>query len=291
MKEFLTFLFCLICAISSAQKNNLKVTLKNGVIVIGELKEFDPADHITLFIAGKESVISMSNVSSVENFKNDDVERTKTTDNSQSAFTSGQVGYYEITDKNSYPEKISYSVAGYDIKLVVIRGGSFNMGYDGSGSLRMDSEPVHQVNLSTCYVSEQPIPYSIASKILGIKDKSSKHPFYFGDWDDAQKLVTKIAESVNKPCRLITEAEWEYAALMPNAPDLFGTFKAREWCYDYLKEYPNGIQTNPQGPETGKRHVCRSFLFGKNKWDRKPADRKHPETAYVRIAISADDIN
>lgn len=53
----------------------------------------------------------------------------------------------------------------------------------------------------------------------------------------------------------------------------------------------SSAQTNPQGPETGKRHVCRSFLLGKNKWDRKPADRKHPGTAYVRIAISADDIN
>ena len=291
MKKYLLIVFCLVCAFSSAQTSNLKVTLKNGPIVIGELKEIDPADHITLFIAGRETVIPMSNVFSVENYKIEDTESSKIVNSNQSTFPNGQVGYYEITDKDSYPESISLSVSGYDINMVIIRGGSFNMGYDGSGSLRMDSEPVHQVNLSTYYISEQPIPYSIASKILGIKDKSSKHPFYFGDWDDAQKLVTKIAESVNKPCRLITEAEWEYAALMPNAPDLFGTFKAREWCYDYLKEYPNGIQSNPQGPETGKRHVCRSFLLGKNKWDRKPADRKHPETAYVRIAISADDIN
>ncbi len=39
MKEFLTFLFCLICAISSAQTSNLKVTLKNGPIVIGNTQK------------------------------------------------------------------------------------------------------------------------------------------------------------------------------------------------------------------------------------------------------------
>lgn len=86
MKKYLLIVFCLVCAFSSAQTSNLKVTLKNGPIVICELKEIDPADHITLFIAGRETVIPMSNVFSVENYKIEDTESSKIVNSNQSHF-------------------------------------------------------------------------------------------------------------------------------------------------------------------------------------------------------------
>jgi len=39
MKKYLLIVFCLVCAFSSAQTSNLKVTLKNGPIVIGNTQK------------------------------------------------------------------------------------------------------------------------------------------------------------------------------------------------------------------------------------------------------------
>lgn len=293
MRHFFVFLFVMLCASSYSQSDNLKVTLKNGVVIIGEMKEIAPSDHVTILIAGKETVISMSDVALVENVRQATTVTADSQENKQDAFASGQVGYYEVKDKGNYPKEFLLTIADQEVKMVLIRGGSFNMGYDGKGSLSMKSEPVHQVNLSSYYISEEPIPYSIASKMLGVKDKSSKYPFFYCNWKKAKELLSKIAENTKKPCRFITEAEWEYAALMPKAKDFFGTFKYREWCSDYFGEYFEGIQTNPQGPADGSHHVVRSYLLGKNKWDRRRifSEWEYLSDALVRITISAEDIN
>ena len=49
--------------------DNIKVTLKNGVTITGDLKELVTTDHITLIIGGVESIISMDEVSSIEQMK------------------------------------------------------------------------------------------------------------------------------------------------------------------------------------------------------------------------------
>ena len=49
-----------------AQGKQVKVTMRNGTVIVGNLKEFDPLNHITLFIAGVESRIPMSEVAYVD---------------------------------------------------------------------------------------------------------------------------------------------------------------------------------------------------------------------------------
>jgi len=48
------------------QSKRVKVAMRSGTELVGELKEFDALDHITLIIAGSESVIPMSEVAYVD---------------------------------------------------------------------------------------------------------------------------------------------------------------------------------------------------------------------------------
>lgn len=291
MKKLLLFCCLIISTLAFAQSSKLKVTLKSGVVIVGEMVEFDPADHVTLKIAGKETKILMVDVKSVETDGTATKEVDNTSKNNNNILSSGQSGYYEITDNNDYPENITFTVAGQEITMVLVRGGSFNMGYDGSGSLGMKSEPVHQVNISSYYISKTCISEKTASILLGKEKKSYKDRNYSDSWKTASELVNKISDKTQKPYRLLTEAEWEYASIQPVAENIWGNEKQFEWCFDFFDKYRHSIQTNPKGPVTGNKHVIRSYRMGKNKWDRKPGRKNEIiKEAVIRIAISAEDI-
>ena len=55
MKKILLFCFFIVSTLTYAQSSQVRVTLKNDVVVIGELVEFDPLDHVTFKVAGKET--------------------------------------------------------------------------------------------------------------------------------------------------------------------------------------------------------------------------------------------
>lgn len=63
------------------QEKQVKVTMRNGTIIIGNLKEFDPLDHITLIYAGIESKIPMSEVAYVDQKEStrDNIAKTENT--------------------------------------------------------------------------------------------------------------------------------------------------------------------------------------------------------------------
>lgn len=278
-----------VCSQIQAQTQQVKVTLKNGVVVKGDLKELDPTSHITVKIAGVESRILMDSIDTIEELSqvssnnNDDV-ATETIDTKQ-------FGEYIIMDHSQYPESFDISIDGKNVKMVLVRGGTYNMGYNGRGSLGMKSEPVHQVTLSSYYISEDLITDEVVGKLQGKEKKNYKDKYHIDTWNNANQIVSMIATKTNKPFRMLTEAEWEYASLMPNADIILGKGKHLEWCSDYFGEYTPATQINPQGPDTGTEHVTRSYRIGKNKWDRKFYPKGFIEVeAYIRIAISAEAI-
>lgn len=279
MIRILTVLLFLICVAGQmqAQSSLVKVTLKNGTVVKGELKEFNPTEFVLVRIAGVDSKISMTDVKSVESINLSTPKNEK--------FDTKQIGMYEIADQAPYPETYDLNLNGQTIKMRLVRGGTFNMGYDGRGSLSMKSEPVHPVTLSSYYISEDCIEENIAYYLLGKEKKSNKKQVSFNRWKEANQIVENLANQTHQPYRLLTEAEWEYAALMPFADDVWGPEKYVEWCSDYAAEYTPQPQVNPKGPIKGDKHVIRSYRCGENKWDRRLVKYNY---AYFRIAISAD---
>ncbi len=285
MKYLFSLLFFLLSLNMFAQTKSVSVTLKSGVSIKGEMREFDPLSHITLILAGTESKIMMSDIESIEELNDNKTSNQNIQESKQNTLSSQNYGDYLTIDKKEYPDSFKVTIEGQEITMLLVRGGIFNMGYDGSGSLKLHSEPVHKVTLSSYYVSKQLINNHVANKFLG--NESNKTSIYdTKNWDKAKKIVDGIAKSQSLPYRLLTEAEWEYASLMPFSHIIFADGKF-EWCSDYLAGFTANAQENPKGPLTGKKHVIRKFSAGKMNWNR---DVDYRVSCTVRIAISAESI-
>lgn len=288
MRIFLFLLSCLISLSCYSQDKNVRVILKNGTAITGSIKELVVNDHVTLSVAGVDTVVPMAEVKDIN-------DTTSSNDQSEGSnqLGSGKYGAYIITDKETRPDYFTLTLNGENIDMILVRGGSFNMGYDDRWSISMMTEPIHRVTLSSYYISKECIPLSLAEKLLTGDKKVGKHSV--GDlyatnvWDKADKLVSEIASEAKKPYRLPTEAEWEYVALTPLAEQLFTAGPSNgEWCSDYLGEYTATPQLNPVGPAYGKEHVSRSYYGRRNMWDREKG--KNDKTCLVRIVIDADKI-
>lgn len=66
MKKLLLVLFILLPLIASAQSGLSAVTLKNGTVLKGIIKQIDSTDAITIDIAGIETKIKMNDVQQIE---------------------------------------------------------------------------------------------------------------------------------------------------------------------------------------------------------------------------------
>ena len=130
--------------------DEVKVTMKNGTVFTAELKEFVPTDHITVVVGGIESVVPISEVVSIDKANVVQPPTPMSISNSHSVY-----GMYEITDTKQYPDSFILNVGSQQLTMVLIRGGWFNMGYDGHNSLFWDTEPIHKVTLSSYYISKQ----------------------------------------------------------------------------------------------------------------------------------------
>jgi formylglycine-generating enzyme required for sulfatase activity len=155
-------------------------------------------------------------------------------------------------------------------EMVVLPAGSFTMGSPDSEVRHFqDESPQHVVTIGkpfavgkfhvtfdqfTVFVVET--GYDVGPNcgtFQGGKDKErsgrswrnpgfaqeGSHPAVCLSWDDAQAYVKWLAEKTRKPYRLLTEAEWEYAARARTSPGAYPRF----WFGDDEKDlcrYGNG---------------------------------------------------
>ena len=306
---------------STEQGQLVTVKLKTGTTITGTMKSFDPMSKIVMVVAGKETTILMSKVANVEVKQEASAVAVQQPAAAQQPVALAQPAPVQassvqpaqssttvslgdkklmVTENPKQPERISINIGQTPIEMVLVKGGRMNMGYDGSGSRKMRSEPVHEVAVTSFYMSAQPLPASLVTQIVGTKNVEGKghEPAQVLEYDDVEKVITAVANQTGRPLRLPTEAEWEYAASSDVQNVIFsiaaGRNVAYEWCSDFLDDYPenNVVLTDPVGPTRGDQHVVRSFNSDRGKYDRSnKIDNDDAYLGLVRLVIKAKDIN
>lgn len=288
-KIFITIATLLVVVCSFAQKQTARVVLKNGTTITGTIIELKPTSHITLNVAGFETRLEMKDVDTISTEAQQEINNEKPQAERELVSVD--------PNEPDYPATIKLPVGPCEIELVLVRGGSFAMGYDGSGSVSMNSEPVHDVLLSSFYVTKQRIGKDIASYYLsgGGAFLNSNEVYEVFNWDDCDDVSKKVARLTGIPFDLITEAQWEYIAtgeVLFSLDFEVGEFDA---CRDFYGDYRESRdkQVDPI-QKIGNRHVYRSFESSEEIYRRYEGDSfsigRVPFRKGIRLTVPAREV-
>ncbi|NUN64473.1 SUMF1/EgtB/PvdO family nonheme iron enzyme [Pseudanabaena biceps] len=100
---------------------------------------------------------------------------------------------------------------GVKLELVKVAGGSFNMGSDRNDN----AKPIHRVNLREFLIGKYAVIQAQYQAVMGNNPsnfKASQNPVEQVSWYDAMEFCQKLSQKTGQQVRLLTEAEWEYAA-------------------------------------------------------------------------------
>jgi formylglycine-generating enzyme required for sulfatase activity len=194
----------------------------------------------------------------------------------------------------------TFTVNGVSFNMIRVEAGTFTMGADDEmeGGLWVQHNPAHQVTITkSYYVSETEVTQELWLAVMGDVITYANHdpqkPINMIDVSWCEQFCRQLEDSTAMPFRLLTEAEWEFAARGGNlsrgytyagsdnidevawyqgntgdevlhrvatkAPNELGIYdmtgNADEWVKDYYSHYPNYPVVDPCCTEPHRRIV------------------------------------
>ena len=198
----------------------------------------------------------------------------------------------------------TFTVKGVNFDMIAVEGGTFTMGAtaEQASDAFSDELPTHKVTLSPFLIGKYEVSQTLWLAVMGENPSVNTGinlPVDNVTWNECQTFITKLNELTGKDFRLLTEAEWEYAARGGNkskgykysgsnnlgdvawyidnsnntshamgtkAPNELGIYdmtgNVMEWVSDWKGSYSSGAQTNPTGPDSGTYRVNRGGSYG-----------------------------
>ena len=202
-------------------------------------------------------------------------------------------------------QMIRFQVGEVAFDMQRVEGGVFVMG----GTKEQHREiiatdlPTHTVALDSYYIATTEVTQALWQAVMPewfISDEwnTPTQPITDVTWYDCQEFIRRLDSIIGMPFRLLTEAEWEFAARggnkskgyrfaggnrikdvswglanagftkhsvgtrMPNELGLYDmTGNVSEWCSDWYGRYYLGTEPNPKGAEQGEWKVVRGGSF------------------------------
>ncbi len=111
----------------------------------------------------------------------------------------------------------TFTVNKVSFTMVYVEGGTFTMGKDKvtDQDFRSD-EPAHQETVGSFYCGETEVTQELWTAVMGKNPSrytdSNQNPVEQVSWGDCRHFVAKLNQLTGKQFRLLTEAEWEFAA-------------------------------------------------------------------------------
>ena len=306
MKRFILIAALMLLGIFCLAQSNTKVVLKNGTTITGKLKEFNPTSHVILSVSGIDSRIEMVDIASLESLDAETIS-DEPQDKGKEAIlvtleptaTLDDVPKEILALENySFPDTYTINIGDVQMEMVLIPGGLFRMGYDGRGSWKMSSEPIHNVYVNSFYISKSSLTEDDVASIKGKGNrnkKANKKPYTTLNWDSSSKIVSLLSEKTRMKLRLPSEAEWEYIVSNTDLSRKISFNKGEaNFCYDYFTEYPNSknIIVNPLGPDKGQGHVVRFYAEEPEEYCFRHVQQYSTigDSAQIRFVICAIDL-
>ena len=136
-------------------------------------------------------------------------------------------------------------------EMVIVPAGRFKMGSNDGAS---DEKPVHEVTIGRAFaVGKYEVTQAQWRAVMGSdpsKFKGDNLPVEQVSWDDAQDFLRKLSAKTGKQYRLLSEAEWEYAARA-------GTTTKYAWGNGASHDHAN----------YGKDECCGGLASGRDRWE------------------------
>ena len=203
------------------------------------------------------------------------------------------------------------TVNNLNIEMIAVQGGTFTMGCtpEQRDDCRDSEKPAHQVTVSDFYIGKYEVTQAQWTAVMGttvrqqtiknspimsIVGEGDNYPMVYVSWEEAQEFISRLNTLTGKQYRLLTEAEWEFAARGGNksrgykysgsntlenvawyyensnddihpvgtkSPNELGIYdmsgNVYEWCNDWYEDYSSNAQTDPRGPYSGSYRVFR----------------------------------